>query len=394
MSKQTTPTVKTVESKLTHRIKKVAAYARVSTLQEAQEESYENQVAYYNAMIRVNPKWKYAGVYADKGISGTQAMKRPEFMRMVQDAEHGMIDLIYVKSISRFARNTMDAAKYVHELKAVGVEVVFEREGISSFDPSADMVFNLLAAMAQEESRSISENTRWAFVKKAEQGILHLGNNRILGYDQVGDKLVPNEDAWIVRLVFKEYAKGTAIKDIIHILHERGALTLTGKDTFDSGVLYIMLRNVKYAGDLLIQKKPPQNFLTKRPDRTKDYESFFIADDHEAIVDRETWNKVQERIKNLPPVSPKSKNKSHMMVGKIICHKCGGECYRSRNHGVMMWYCGNCKKGKCNAARGTREEKILEKIREKADGNPPDEELMRAVKRVHIAAGSTVAVEM
>lgn len=127
MNKPKKMVVKTVESKLAHRIKKVAAYARVSTLQDAQEDSYESQVAYYSAMIQANPKWEYAGVYADKGISGTQAKKRPEFMRMVRDAKNGMIDLIYVKSISRFARNTMDATKYVHELKAIGVEVVFER---------------------------------------------------------------------------------------------------------------------------------------------------------------------------------------------------------------------------------------------------------------------------
>lgn len=195
-------------------------------------------------------------------------------------------------------------------------------------------------------------------------------------------------------MIFEEYAKGTAIKDIIQILHERGALTLTGKDTFDGGVLYIMLRNEKYVGDLLIQKKPPQNYLTKRPDKTKDYESFFIEDDHEAIIDRETWNKVQERIKSLPPISPRAINKNHIMVGKVICHECGGECYRYRNHGVMMWYCSNYKKGKCDIARGTREDKILEKIREKADENMLDDELMQAVKRVLIDADRTIVVEM
>lgn len=394
MNKPKKMVVKTVESKLAHRIKKVAAYARVSTLQDAQEDSYESQVAYYSAMIQANPKWEYAGVYADKGISGTQAKKRPEFMRMVRDAKNGMIDLIYVKSISRFARNTMDATKYVHELKAIGVEVVFEREGISSFDPSADMVFNLLAAMAQEESRSISENTRWAFVKKAEQGILHLGNNQMLGFDQEGDKLVPNSDAWIVRLVFEEYAKGTAIKDIIRILQEKGALTLGGSNIFHSGTIYSMLRNEKYVGDLLIQKKPPQNYLTKRPDKTKDYDSYFIEDAHDAIVDRETWNMVQKRIEALRPYRPRSINQNHVMVGKVICHECGGECVRYQDHRVTSWQCKNHRKGKCLVSHRYRDDVIMEKIREKADRKMSDEELAKMVKRVVLDADRTINVEI
>lgn len=393
MNKPKKMVVKTVESKLAHRVKKVAAYARVSTLQDAQEDSYESQVAYYSAMIQANPKWEYAGVYADKGISGTQAKKRPEFMRMVRDAKNGMIDLIYVKSISRFARNTMDATKYVHELKAIGVEVVFEREGISSFDPSADMVFNLLAAMAQEESRSISENTRWAFVKKAEQGILHLGSNQMLGFDQEGDKLVPNADAWIVRLVFEEYASGITVSQIIRNLKGRGALTFTGKDTFDSSTIYHMLANEKYVGDLLIQKSAPVNYLTKRPDYTKDYDSYFIEDDHEAIVDRETWNVVQAKLAVRKKRQSKRINEKHVLAGKVICHECGGECIRFQSHGVTYWRCRNHREGQCPVAIYFSEDRMIEQIEERLGEYVTEEQVKRHVRRVVCDADRTITVE-
>lgn len=276
--------VKTIESKFAKEIRNVAAYARVSTLQDEQEESYESQVEYYSAFIKSNPLWNFAGMYADKGISGTQATKRPEFMRMIEDARQGKIDLIIVKSISRFARNTLDSISYVHELKELGIEVRFEKEELSSFDSSSDMIFNLLAAMAQEESRSISENTKWGLKKRAEMGVRRIGSRRMLGYDQEGDKLVPTEDAWIVKYIFEQYAAGALIKDIIAGLKERGAVTMKGKDTFDYTTITGMLKNENYVGDRLIQKQPPQNYLTKKPDYTVDYESYFIGVNEEYFL--------------------------------------------------------------------------------------------------------------
>ena len=143
--------------------KKVAAYARVSTLSEEQEESYETQVKYYTSMIEATEGWGFVGIYADQGITGTSAAKRPQFLRMLEDAREGKMNLILCKSISRFSRNFAEAEKYVHELKSINVEIRFEKEGISSFDPGSDLIFSLMAAMAQEESRSISENVKWSY---------------------------------------------------------------------------------------------------------------------------------------------------------------------------------------------------------------------------------------
>ena len=178
--------------------KKVAAYARVSTLLEEQEESYETQKNYYEALIRQNPDWEFAGIFADRGITGTSAKKRPEFMRMIEAARNGEINIILCKSISRFSRNVIDTQHYVHELKSMHVEVRFEKEGISSFDGSADLIFSVMASAAEMESRSISENVKWSYRRKLEQGVRHLGSNRIFGYDEINGKLTPNEDAWIV----------------------------------------------------------------------------------------------------------------------------------------------------------------------------------------------------
>ena len=185
--------------------RKVAAYARVSTLTEEQEESYETQINYYTKLAEQTEGWEMVGLYADPGISGTSAKKRPEFMRMINDARNGKIDLILCKSVSRFSRNFKEAQELIHELKAGNVEVWFEKEGIHTFDPSTDLIFSMMAAISQEESRSISENVKWSYRKRGEQGIRHIGNFRMLGYDDVDGKLTPNKDAWIVRMIFDEY---------------------------------------------------------------------------------------------------------------------------------------------------------------------------------------------
>ena len=218
------PVIRKIEVKKAK--KKVAAYARVSTLMEEQEESYETQKNYYEAFICNNPDWEFAGIYADRGITGTSAKKRPEFMRMIESARNGEINIIFCKSISRFSRNVIDAQQYVHELKSMHVEVRFEKEGISSFDGSADLIFSVLASAAEMESRSISENMKWSYRRKMEQGIRHVGSNRIFGYDEINGKLTPNEDAWIIKLIFEEYAQGAAPRDIMAMLEEKGVTRL------------------------------------------------------------------------------------------------------------------------------------------------------------------------
>ena len=197
-----------VENKRKKKKPRVAAYARVSTLTEEQESSYESQVEYFTTLIRNNPNWEFVEVYADQGKSGLRASKRPNFLRMIEDAKAGKIDIILVKSISRFGRNSLEAQEFAHLLKEYDVEVRFEREELSTFDPQAEMVFNFLTAVAEEESRSIRENTIWTYRRLAEQGIRHIGNNRVLGYDEVDGVLTPNDQAWIPKLIFERFAEG------------------------------------------------------------------------------------------------------------------------------------------------------------------------------------------
>ncbi len=288
--------------------KKVAAYARVSTLADNQEESFQNQVSYYTEHIRANPAWIFAGVYADQGISGVSAKKRPAFRRMIRKALAGEIDLILVKSISRFSRNVVDCQKTVETLKSAGVEVRFEREGISSFDASSGFIFSLLSAVAQDESRSISENVRWSYQARFARGEYCLGSNRILGYDcDPGTrKLVPNGDAWIIRLVFRLYLEGLSCRRIADELSARGAKTLRGRPRFGTSTIRYILGNETYVGDKQLQKRPPVSHLTKRPDPTLPHRSYYLRGDHEPLIDRDTWERAQAMLDRKKPRVPQN----------------------------------------------------------------------------------------
>ena len=251
------------------RKKRVAAYCRVSTIKQDQENSLETQRSYYTAYIRSHPDWEFAGIYHDEK-SATGVKKRPGFQRMVQDAAEGRIDMILVKSISRFSRNIVDCQNYARYLRGNGVEVRFEKENLSTADPSADMMFALLGSVAQSESQANSERTRWGISRRMERGEYNIGNNRILGYDTVNGKLVPNQDAWIIRLIFDRFLAGDTYQQIADLL-----------------------RNETYAGDRHLQKQPPVHYITKRPNPTAEYKSYYLKDNHKAIIDRETWEKVQ-----------------------------------------------------------------------------------------------------
>ncbi|MBR3245156.1 MAG: recombinase family protein, partial [Parasporobacterium sp.] len=298
--------------------KRVAAYARVSTLAEEQDESYETQVRYYTDLIHANEGWEMVNVYADHGLTGTSTEKRPQFMQMLEDARGGKIDIILCKSISRFSRRFTDAQKYVHELKSLNVEVRFDKEGLSSFDPNTDMLFSLMATIAQEESRSISENVKWAYRRLAEQGIRHVGNHHMLGYDEVDGKLTPNKDAWIVRLMFEEYAAGVAPCDILRHLQEKGAKRMRSEKEFTWSSVMTILKNEVYVGNRLLQKSPPQNYLTKRPDPAEAYDSKYIHADHEGVVTGAIWDAVQARLKRTETDKKKGVNMrctAHFLYG-------------------------------------------------------------------------------
>ena len=344
-------------------IKNVAAYARVSTLQEEQELSYNSQKEYYEAYIRSVPNWNFVGMYADQGKSGVRE-DRPEFTRMLNDAYAGKIDTILVKSISRFARNAIVTQNVVHKLKAHNVEVIFDEQKLSSFNRNSEMVLNMMATVAEHESRSISKNIKWALDKRAEQGIRNYGNNHVLGYDEVDGVLVPNESAWVVRYMYEQSAAGVSIQSIINELKKMSVKTLRGKDSFCVGTIDHVLRNELYKGDKLIQKEAPQNLYTKKPDESINYVSYYIEDDHEPIVSKELWQKVQDRLNSY------SKHKtqgSYFLKGKVYCGECGCPMRRISYlyHSVRqkVWQCSDRFKGKkgngCNNEIISEEDLII-----------------------------------
>ena len=333
--------------------KKVAAYARVSTLKEAQEDSFEVQSAYFSSLINSTPEWDFVEVYADQGKSGRSAEKRPNFMRMINDAYAGKIDIILVKSVSRFGRNFRESQLYVHKLKEKNVEVRFEKEGVSSFDPQSEMVFDFLAAISEEESRSTAANVSWGYRKRLEQGERHIGSNHLMGFDEINGKLTPNQDAWIRKLVIEEYADGRSVAEIINHLHERGAKRMRSSEPFNPQIIYALLENPAAVGDRILQRRAPIDFVTKKPDNTKPYDSKYIKNDHPGVVDREVWDRAQERLR-LERQGRKNgvykTTKTNFMFGKIYCGECGELMTRRSIHyeGEMqkVWKCKDRNKGR------------------------------------------------
>ena len=271
------------------RRKRAAAYCRVSTGMDAQEDSLEAQIRYYTDYIRSSPEWEFAGIYFDVK-SAARAENRPGFQALLRDAAAGRADVILVKSISRFARNMVDCQRTVQMLRENGVDVIFSRERIHTGAPGSSMMLSLLAAIAQDESRSISENMKWSCLQRMRRGQFCFGSGQILGYDTVEGKLTPNEDAWIVKLVFQMFVKGCRYREISEAVEAAGGRSIRGNRLSSAAILRI-LRNETYMGDKLLQKQPPKNYLTRQPRAGEPYESRYLTDDHEAIVDRETWQR-------------------------------------------------------------------------------------------------------
>lgn len=335
---------------------RVAAYYRVSTLLDEQDLSYETQQQYYADLISKNKSMTLVGIDGNHGISGLSAANRPEFLRLIADCEAGLIDLILVKSISRFSRNTVECAEYLERLKQCSVEVQFEKEGISTFDSGSDLLFSTMAAVAQEESRSISENVKWAYKRKAEQGVRHLGNNRILGYDEINGKLTPNNNASTIHLIFEKYADGASVSEIIMLLASIGARTLRGHDSFSYGQIMAILKNNTYTGYRTLQKTPHKNYLTKKPDPQEAYQSKTIQNDHTAIIERDLWDAVQERLQSEEQkraAGIRTRSGTNAFYGRVICSVCclpyRRVTYKERDGSLRrVWKCTGRIKGICS----------------------------------------------
>ena len=322
--------------------KKVAAYARVSRDTERLMNSVSAQVSYYSAFIQNNPEWEYAGVYADCGISGTGTARRGEFLRMLADCEAGRINIILTKSISRFARNTVDLLETVRHLKSLGIEVRFEKEHINSLSEDGELMLSLLASFAQEESRSISENVKWGVRKRFQSGEIGTANKHILGYryDEDGKKyvIIP-EEAEAVRWMFQMYIDGVPLRGIAESMNSAGIRTTLGNDFQEASVRQLIFNEV-YAGDIRRQKCYMADPITKtKVKNCGELPQYYMADCHEAIIDRETYAKVQAEMERRAGLV----NPAYPFTGKIKCGICGQSFTRrkgtTKGKEYVSWFC-------------------------------------------------------
>lgn len=333
--------------------KLVCAYARVSNDKDSMLHSLSAQVQYYKEYISSNEDWLFVKVYYDEGISGTKE-DRPAFRQMVQDAKDGKIDLIITKSISRFARNTLTLLETVRELKSYNVDVYFEEQHIHSISSDGELMLTILASYAQEEARSVSENMKWRIKKDFEQGMLW-GSKNQLGYRIVDRKLVivPSE-VELVRKIFNLYLEGYGVQAIANHLNDDGDKSINGGKWHKSMVLLI-LKNINYTGDLLLQKTFRESYLTKKKHYNKgEQNQYLVENDHEPIISKEMFYEVQriflERQKRFK-ISHKP-NEVYLFTGLIQCGNCKKNYRRKKGNVRWFWTCATFNvygKAYCNS---------------------------------------------
>ncbi|MDR4968733.1 MAG: recombinase family protein [Acholeplasmataceae bacterium] len=322
------------------RKKKVAAYARVSTDETDQLHSYQAQIEEFTQRINKNDEWEFAGLYCDEGITGTMMSKRPGFLSMIQAAEDGHIDLILTKSISRFSRNTIDILTVIQTLRNIDVEIYFEKENLSSLDPKIDFILTVMSSMAQEESRSISENTKWGIQKRFEQGKLIMNTNRFLGYDKdtEGTLIINEEQAKTVKYIFHKYLNGMSVTSLARHLTDEKIKNGLGRVNWYADTVKEILMNEKYAGDLMLQKTVTIDYLTHQAVINDGHATkYYIKNAHEPIIDRETFDIVQTMIhaRDVILAEDSKERFKHLaqkpMKGLVYCSRCH-RIYNSKMH--------------------------------------------------------------
>lgn len=315
--------------------RRVAAYARVSTDSDEQYTSYDAQVTYYTNFIKDKPNWEFVKVYADEGISGTSTKRRDEFKEMIELALNGKIDLIITKSISRFARNTLDTISITRQLKAKGVEVYFEKENLWSLDDKTEFLLTIMASIAQEESRSISQNVtigkRWSM----KEGKVSFAYKNFLGYKKAEGKIVIDEaQAEIVRLIYMMFLKeGKTCTGIAEFLKSKGVPTPSGKSCkWTKNTVYSILTNEKYKGDALLQKKYTADYLEHRMvTNNGELPQYYVENNHPAIIEREVWEMVQTEMMRRSMLGA-AYSGSSIFASKLICGDCG------KPYGKKKWH--------------------------------------------------------
>ncbi len=327
------------------RRKKVAAYARVSTETEEQANSYQAQVDYYTKLIQNNEAWDFVEVYTDEGISGTSTKNRDGFKRMIVDALSGKIDMILTKSCSRFARNTVTTLTTIRQLKGKGIDVFFEKENIHSTDSKGELLLTIMSSLAQDESRNISENIKWGHRQRFSKGQVYMTYKGFLGYEKGpnGKPVIVPEQAKVVRLIYRLFLNGLPLNVIAKELMRRGVKTPKKKDKWSTSTVKSILTNERYKGDCLLQKTFSEDFMTKKAKKNAgELPMYYAKNTHPAIIKREIFDLVQERMKLLR----KGTAISCFLSGKLFCTECGGMygpkvMHSNDKYRKVVWQCNN-----------------------------------------------------
>lgn len=334
---------------------RVAAYCRVSTEQEEQQNSYQVQIAYYTDLINRKKEWSLVGIFADEGISGTQTKNRTEFKRMIRMCKNKKIDLVITKSISRFARNTVDCLEYVRQLKDLGIGVIFEKENINTLTMTSEFMIALYGSFAQAESESISKNVSWGKEKAYREGKVQFQYQNLLGYRKGADgkpEIVP-EEAETVRLIYKLFLDGYSMTNIKKTLESKGILTAKGKKVWNESLISSILKNEKYVGDALLQKTFTVDCITHKIVKNHGERPMYLVTDHHApIIDRDTYNRVQQELARRSSkrkisdktITEQGKYSSKYALSELlICGHCGTQYRRTtwsaRGKKQIVWRC-------------------------------------------------------
>ncbi|MEL4105911.1 recombinase family protein [Oscillospiraceae bacterium WX1] len=371
---------------------RVAAYCRVSTELCDQQTSFDSQKTFFTDYIAATPGWSLYQIYADEGISGTSAAPRIGFLDMLGDAKLGLFDLVVTKEISRFSRNLLDTVRYTRALKRWGVGVLFLNDGISTLDPDAELRLNIMASVAQEESRKTSERVKWGQRRRMERGVVF--GRSLLGYTaENGSLTVEPCGAAIVRRIYSLFLDGRCgVRQIAHTLTEDGILTPSGKTTWSGGGIYKILRNEKYCGDLVQRKTITVDYLSHQKIKNPDFKDYILLlNHHEPIIPRATWVAAQEELnrRNTAQNADISRAVRYPLSGKVSCGVCG-KTYRCRTRRrrdgsvYRLWVADGCRC--CDALRSLREEAVVscvQAIVSGLDGLSLTQNLSRVLKHLN-----------
>ena len=352
------PKPELARSKAVQRQLRVAAYCRVSTDDEEQLTSYEAQQTYYTDKIMTNPQWTMAGIFADEGITGTSATKRPEFLRMIRQCRRGKVDLVLVKSISRFARNTVDCLNYIRALRALGIAVIFEKENINTLETDSEMLITMMGAFAQAESESMSANIVWGKRQAMREGKTNVQYQHLYAYERGEDgqpRIIP-EQAEVVRQIYDSFLAGHSVRMIKKELENQGIPAAKGGTVWSEAAIRNILKNEKYCGDVLMQKTYTQDCISKKQIRNMgQLPMYLVQDNHEGIVSRDDFNAVKAEFarrnarrapsQKLAPTGRSCYSAKYALTERLVCGECG-TLYRrcvwtKRGQKFAVWRCAS-----------------------------------------------------